>query len=156
MVEVEKENTNSNIYDYYSIDTQDGKREGKDTKKTTTVYPYGRTKEEHQIIVRHEKKKNGLKRHFKKCIGIARPEIICKDCDKGYPYYDCQHRDDDSDGNGYFKCKVECSSSKKLKPTVRKIKCRDSGWKKEYPKPIQCLPNQEVAKDENIKIVRKM
>ena len=43
----EGENTDSkdnNIYDYYSIDTQDGKREGKSTKKTKRVYPHNRTK----------------------------------------------------------------------------------------------------------------
>ena len=75
-------------------------------------------------------------------MGITRPEIKCENCDKGYPYYDCQHRDDEEDG--YFKCKVECSSSKRLKPTVRKIKCRDAGWKKEYPDPIRCEINTDL------------
>ena len=91
-------------------------------------------KEMRQLLTRNEKRKKS--KNFEKCNGDKRPELSCSNCAPGYPYYDCEDK-----GKHGFKCKIECSSSKKHRPLIfhKKIKCRETGWKKNYPSVIRCI-----------------
>ena len=91
-------------------------------------------KDMRQLLTRNEKRKKS--KNFEKCNGDKRPELFCSNCAPGYPYYDCEDK-----GKHGFKCKIECSSSKQHRPLFfqKKIKCRENGWKKNYPSVIRCI-----------------
>ena len=91
-------------------------------------------KDMRQLLTRNEKRKKS--KNFEKCNDEKRPELFCSNCAPGYPYYDCEDK-----GKHGFKCKIECSSSKNHRPLTfqKKIKCRKTGWKKNYPSVIRCI-----------------
>lgn len=92
------------------------------------------TKFDRQFIERNERRKKS--KNYETCNGEPRPELICANCKQGYPYYDCE-----SKGKSGFKCKIECSSSKQHRPLTfnKRIKCRSTGWKRNYAKTIRCI-----------------
>ena len=92
------------------------------------------TKFDRLFANRNDQRKKSKK--FEQCYGVERPELKCDNCKPGYPYYDCEEK-----GTKGFKCKIECSSSKSHRPLTfqKKIKCRSTGWKKNYGKTIRCI-----------------
>ena len=87
-----------------------------------------------QFNERNERRKKS--KDYESCNGEPRPELICANCKQGYPYYDCEQK-----GKSGFKCKIECSSSKQHRPLTfnKRIKCRNTGWKRDYAKTIRCI-----------------
>ena len=92
------------------------------------------TKFDRLFVSRNDQRKKS--KNFEQCQGVERPELKCDNCKPGYPYYDCEKK-----GTNGFKCKIECSSSKSHRALTfqKKIKCRSSGWKRNYGKTIRCI-----------------